>query len=390
MPASLSRKIKLEIALFTLIRTIINSGYRMVYPLLPLFAAGMGVSLADMSLAFSFRSFLSFFSPLLSSLADTRGRKQGMLMGVGLFVLGCALTAAGNNFIFFVIGLSISALGNVVFIPSMQSYIGDHIPFERRGMVLSITELSWSLGFILGVPLLGYLVNKGDWTTPFVVLTGLGILLIGAILKFIPQTPPQGRQEQSFLRHIGAGLHHLPVILGLGTGLFFTTANEVVNLVFGVWIKDSFGLDFSTMAVASVVIGTSELGAELISVLVLDKIGKKRAIILSLLLNILSAVFLPLVSQSFILTLVGLALFYISFEFALISMMTVMSEVFPSARATVMALFLSVISIGRMGGALAGGGLYAISFWAVCLSSVVLNGLAILLIQRIKLSPQQT
>ena len=43
MPFTISARTRVEIFLFTLTRTVINSGYRMVDPLLPLFAAGMNM-----------------------------------------------------------------------------------------------------------------------------------------------------------------------------------------------------------------------------------------------------------------------------------------------------------------------------------------------------------
>ena len=77
-------------------------------------------------------------------------------------------------------------MGNGIFIPSMQAYLGDKVPFERRGTVLSITELSWSLGFIIGVPVLGSLLEKGSWVTPFSALAITGALLAAALWLLIP------------------------------------------------------------------------------------------------------------------------------------------------------------------------------------------------------------
>lgn len=73
------RKINFDILLFTLTRTAINTSYRMVYPFLPVFAAGLGVEPAVLALAFSVRSFLGVFGPFLATVADTRDRKTGLL-----------------------------------------------------------------------------------------------------------------------------------------------------------------------------------------------------------------------------------------------------------------------------------------------------------------------
>jgi len=390
MPFTISARTRVEIFLFTLTRTVINSGYRMVYPLLPLFATGMGVQLADLSIAFSIRSVLGVFNPFIASLADAHGRKKGLMLGIVLFFAGCGITAVGRNFLSFIVGLSVFGIGNGVFIPSMQSYLGEKVPFERRGTVLSITELSWSLGFIIGVPVLGTLLNKGGWVAPFYALTIAGALLAAALWLLIPAESVPLASRPSALSHLGKALRYFPVLAAAFTGIFSTGAHEMINLIFSVWIKDSFGLDFSALAAASIVIGTSELGSELLSAAVLDKIGKHRAIKIALLMNGCIALLLPLTIKSFGLALAGLAIFYVSFEFALIGLMTTASEVMPSSRAAVLAILMASLSLGRMLGPLFSPSLYQVSFWLVCAAAALLNAAAVALVPRIRVNQQST
>ena len=58
--------------------------------------------------------------------------------------------------------------------------------YKRRGRVLAITELSWSLSFIVGVPLMGLLIARYGWTAPFPVLTLLGLLAFGVLAWMLP------------------------------------------------------------------------------------------------------------------------------------------------------------------------------------------------------------
>jgi len=388
MTPSISRRARAEIFLFTLTRTVINAGYRMVYPLLPLFAAGMGLQVAELSIAFSVRSVLGVFNPFLASLVNARGRKNGLMLGAALFFIGCGITAVGQNFLSFIIGLSVFGMGNGIFIPSMQAYLGEKIPFERRGRVLSITELSWSLGFIVGVPVLGVLLEKGSWVTPFSALTIAGVLLTLALWLLIPGERAPADAGASGLADLGKALRYFPVLAAALTGILSAGANEMINLIFSVWIKDSFGLDFAALAIASVIIGTSELGSELLSAAILDKIGKHRAVRLALIVNALVALTLPLTKISFGLTLTWLALFYVSFEFALISLITAVSEVMPQARAAVLAVLMAALSIGRMLGPVFSPALYQSSFWLVCAAAAALNAGAILLVPSVRVIPQ--
>ena len=384
-----THKINWQIAYFTLVRTVMNSGYRMVYPLLPLFASGMGVELSAFAAAFSVRSFLGIIAPFLATFADTRGRKAGMLLGMGIFTLGCGIVATWPGFLTFVIASTLIVIGNGVFIPSMQAYLGDHVPFEKRGAVMSITELSWALGFIIGVPVLGALLTATTWFAPFIALTALGLILGGLLIKVVPGENVLSTGNEAILHNLKKVVTYWPALAGLIMGLFATSANEVVNLVFSVWIKDSFGLAFATLSFASVVIGTSELASELLSALIIDRLGKKRAILIALLLNCFAAVLLPLSGQKLGFAIAGLAFFYITFEFALISAMTLMSEVLPDARATIIAATVAFFSLGRMLGDLIAPSLYNINFWAACLAAVVLNGLSLIFLSQVRVAKSE-
>ncbi len=386
-------KINFQIAFFTFTRTVMNSGYRMVYPLLPLFASALGVELAAFATALSVRSFLGITAPFLAAYADTRSRKAGMLLGLGLFILGCGLVPAWPGFFSFVIGSTLVVIGNGVFIPSMQAYLSDHIPFEKRGTVISITELSWALSFIVGIPILTALLTRFDWVSPFIFLLAFGAILFGVLMKSIPNEKTEHQGDESIFRNLKQVVSYWPALAGLLMGLFFTSANEVVNLVFGVWIEESFGLAFATLSVASVVIGSSEFASELLSALIIDRLGKKRAIVIALGLNCLAAILLPSTVKNINLAFAGLGFFYITFEFALISTLTLMTEVLPNARATIISVTVAAFSLGRMLGDLIAPSLYNISFWAACLSAVALNliALAFLIPVRVanKLYPSQ-
>ncbi len=143
-------------------------------------------------------------------------------------------------------------------------------------------------------------------------------------------------------------------------------------------------MNFAALTIASIVIGVSELGGEVFTGIWLDAIGKRRAIWIFLGLNSLAALLLPLASESLGFTMAGLGLFYITFEVVLVSMLTLMSEVFPSARATMMAATVAGFSLGRMLGDLIGPGLFGVSFWLSCLVAIMLNGLAAILLTQVR------
>lgn len=381
-------KLKFDLFVFTLTRTVINTSYRMVYPFLPVFALGLGVEPASLALALSVRSFLGVFSPFLATVADTRDRKTGFLLGIGLFTVGSGLVWLYPSFWTFILAISLASLGNGVFIPAVSAYLGDHVSYAKRGRVLAITELSWALAFIGGIPIVRRLIETFSWVAPFVVLLMIGGALFIVVLLSIPSETLSKSDENTIWRNLGRILKAWPALAGLLTGVMFTFANELVNLVFGLWIEEGFGLDFTALTAASIMIGVSELGGEVFTGLWLDAVGKRKMIWIFLGLNALAAAILPFTGGSLGLAMGGLGFFYITFEILMVSALTLMSEVMPSARATMISATLAGFSIGRMFGDLVGPSLFNVGFWATCLAAVLLNLAAAGMLTQVRLNAE--
>jgi predicted MFS family arabinose efflux permease len=303
-----------------------------------------------------------------------------MLAGIVLFTVGMGLVAIVPSFLTFSIALLLAILGKYLFDPSMQAYFGDRIPYERRGTALAITEGSWSLAFIAGVPLMGYLIASFGWNAPFPLLAGLGLLMFAVIWRMVPRTDHTSRQPTvASVKNVRAVLTSIPALAAISIALWASAANELVNLIFGVWLEDSFGLKIAALAGASAVIGLSELGGEGLVALTTDRLGKPRALGLGLTGNILASLLLPIVGRTELGALVGLFLFYITFEYVLVSHIPLMTEVMPNARATLLSFNVTGHSLGRMIGALLATFVYQrFGFLPVTLIAILCNVFALL------------
>lgn len=375
---------RLDIPAFTLIRTVLNTAHRMVYPFLAVFARGLGVDLASMSYVLTARSMVGTLGPFAAWVADRRGRKFGMLFGVTLFTFGAALVVFWPTFPALAIALILTTLGKYVFDPSMQAYLGDRIPYARRGLTIALTEFGWSLAFIAGVPLMGFLIARGGWMAPFPLLTVLGVLIFAGLSWMLPGDEKPAGDNPTLWANFRTVLTWAPALAGLSVGLFASAANEVVNLIFGLWLEQSFGLKIAALGGAAAVIGLSELGGEGLVAAFVDRLGKPRAVALGLAVNSLTALGLPVLGRTEIGALVGLFFFYITFEFTLVSSIPMMTEVLPGARATVMSFNVAFISLGRALGAFLGPQLYALGFPFVVIGAVLFNGLALLALRRMQ------
>ncbi|RME88176.1 MAG: MFS transporter [Anaerolineae bacterium] len=402
----------LQLPLITAIRVLFNTAYRMAYPFLGVFARGLGVDLAAMSLALTTRSVVGGIAPLLAPVADRRGRKVGMLLGITLLIGGSALVAFWPTFPALAISLTLTTLGKYIFDPAMQAYLGDRVDYEQRGLVIAVTEMGWSLSFIFGIPLAGFLIARNGWVAPFPLIALLSALTFAILFLTLPEDPTPTNGRGSPKRNLRLVLTSAPALAGLSLGLWATVANEVVNLIFGVWLEDSLrtwigpegfggvlaflnffrttlGFDIALLILASIVIGFSELGGESLVAMLADRLGKERAIALGLVANNLAALLLPLLGTTALGALVGLFLFYITFEFTLVSIIPLMTEVLPEARATLMAFNVAALSLGRALGAPLAPFLYRFGLPAVVLGAVCFNVLALLALRWVRRPPRQ-
>jgi len=122
-----------------------------------------------------------------------------------------------------------------------------------------------------------------------------------------------------------------------------------------------------------------------LAALLADRIGKERLIGISFLFNGLWVIALPWLGQSEVGAFVWLFMFYLTFEVGIVSALPVMTELVPQARATMMALFIAALSIGRALGDVIAPQLYSGGFMVNALVCLGLDLVAVLILTRIKL-----
>src|SRR5512142_2230703 len=159
-----------SLAAYTFIRVVMNTAYRMIYPFLTIFARGLGVDISVISGLVANRAIVGAVDPFIFPFIETRGRKFGMLLGLGIFVAAMALVAMFPTLTTLGISLILGLLSKAIFDPSLTSYVADHISYEKRGTAIGFMEFAWSLAFILGVPAMGLVINRSSWSVPFWIL----------------------------------------------------------------------------------------------------------------------------------------------------------------------------------------------------------------------------
>ncbi len=349
----------------------------MVYPFLPIIARSLAVAPAAIILGVTARSALGLGTPLLGALADRIGRKPALLAGVAIFIAGGLMVALHPSYPTLVLALLSVGLSKALFDSALYAHVGDRVPFERRGTSMALVEFSWSGAFLIGIPAIGLLMGAAGWVAPFPALAGLALL--GGIWIWItlPGNSGSGGRGASLGSGFSAILLRRSALAGLAVGLLISASNEMINIVYGLWMEQTFDLRIAALGAATAVIGLAELGGEGLVAGLADRIGKRRLVAVGIMACCLTTLLLPLLAGSLGVGLLGLFAFYLSFEATIVGTLPLMSEQVPQARATLLATNIAALSLGRSVGALAGAPLFALGMQANAAAAAALNLLAL-------------
>jgi predicted MFS family arabinose efflux permease len=133
-------------------------------------------------------------------------------------------------------------------------------------------------------------------------------------------------------------------------------------------MREAFALTATVLGVMSIVVGLADLLAELATIVVVDRLGKRASLLISTALYVASFALFWLGSGNLVATLVGLFLIFFTFEFALVTSLAVQSELIPDQRATMAGSLSAAHNLARMLASLwalplfIGGGLGAVVF----------------------------
>jgi predicted MFS family arabinose efflux permease len=347
----------LTLAAMLLARITLNMSYRITYPFLPAIARGLGVDLTSAGLLVTARASGGLVSPIFGPLSDRYGRKRMMLIGLVLLIMGAAICAVVPLYAAFMVAFVLFGISKAIYDPTIQAYIGDRVPYERRGRAIGVTELAWSGGWLVGVPSAGWLIAHMGWQAPYALLAILstaGLLLIAWLL---PRDPPLAQHTRPSLQ-LGVVFRNRNLLAALLVTFFLMLANEVTFIVYGAWMESRFGLSVVSLGVVSIAIGVAEAAGEFGSAAFVDRLGKRRAVLVGLALSAIAYAALPTLGVRLESVIGLLAALFIIFEFTLVSSLPLVSELAPEARATAMSANAAAMTLARMIGSVSGTALF--------------------------------
>ena len=241
-------------------------GFGLVVPLLPFFGQSLKAEAWQVALMFSAYSLGQFFAePFWGRLSDRIGRKPVMLITVAANAVGYLMLAFAPN-IWLAIAVRLFTGLGAGNISTIQGYVADITPPERRAGRMGMIGAAFGLGFIVGPGLGGLLVREDmgrlGYQLPIFAAAGLCVLAALGVLIFLKESRTKADPAAARPPFLG-GVHNAltnPVVSRvLLVTLIYMAGFSGMESTFGLWAEARYGwgarevgLSFMAVGVVSV------------------------------------------------------------------------------------------------------------------------------------------
>jgi predicted MFS family arabinose efflux permease len=134
-------------------------------------------------------SISAFFAGLIVAIViDRLDRKRSLVFAYLGFLLGTIACGFAPTFESLLAARILAGLFGGIIGAQVLAIVADLFSYERRGRAMGFVMSAFAVASIIGVPFSLYLTNlfKFNWHVPFLMIGGVGILIIPLVIRFIP------------------------------------------------------------------------------------------------------------------------------------------------------------------------------------------------------------
>ena len=149
--------------------------------------------------------------PFYGKLSDLYGRKPLLMIGIGLFLIGSALSGLSQDIYQLIAFRGIQGLGAGALFPISLAVIGDLFTPAERGKYQGLFGAVFGLSSIVGPLAGGWLTENASWHWIFYVNLPLGAVALYVIWRLLPTVKRRGATRD--LDYLGAAVFTFAVSL---------------------------------------------------------------------------------------------------------------------------------------------------------------------------------
>ncbi|MFC4798834.1 MDR family MFS transporter [Neobacillus sp. GCM10023253] len=171
--------------------------------------------------------------PLYGKLSDMYGRKNLLMIAVGIFTLGSILCGMANSMVSLVIYRGIQGLGAGGMIPLSMIIVGDLFTIEKRGKIQAVFSSIWAISSIVGPVMGSFFVETLTWRWIFFINIPIGIATVLCLLPYKEQTEfKKTHIDYKGFFLFGASVSLLLLSTNVGNAIWYVIAGIIGMIIF--------------------------------------------------------------------------------------------------------------------------------------------------------------
>lgn len=179
---------KYIIVLLALLQFTVILDFMVISPLGDILMKKLDMTTANFGLTVSAYAFSAGISGLLAAgFADKFDRKKLLIFFYTGFIIGTVCCALATNYTLLLAARIVTGLFGGVIGSVSLAIVTDLFVIHQRGRVMGFIQMAFASSQILGIPLGIYFANHWGWHSSFLMIAGLGILiLVTIVIKMKP------------------------------------------------------------------------------------------------------------------------------------------------------------------------------------------------------------
>ena len=239
---------------------------------------GVSVALAGQMVTLYALSY-ALLSPTIAALLAHWPRRRLLLTGLGIFIIGNAITAMAPGIGWVLASRVIAGLGAAMYSPTATATGASLVPPEKRAAALAIVIAGLSSATALGAPLGTLIAGFGDWRATMWFVSAVGSVAALAVWFCLP---PIAALPAATLRQRLAPLADSRIALTLLTTLVAYAGAFSVYTYVGVIFNRVTGGSSSVLAGLLLIWGVAATVGNLLAGKLTDRFGSGRIILAAL------------------------------------------------------------------------------------------------------------
>jgi len=266
--------------------------YSIAVPILPDLMGRLGATPTIIGFLFAaFGLSLLVVSVPAGVLSDRIGRRLPMVAGMVLLALSTLLFAYSTSLPWLFAARLLQGAADAVAWGVGFALIADTFGPSERGRVMGLVMSGSNLGFMLGPSIGGWLYERGGPALPFILVSGLSVLVAGGLALMRSQATASPRDAQSF-----ASLLRVPAMASCVVVVIVVSSTlSMFEPVLSLFLSTTIGLSPRQVGL---VFGVAAVGSALLHPIngrLADRFGSRRMMLIGL---VVASAVMPLVARA--------------------------------------------------------------------------------------------